>query len=161
MSINRKIKRNQENNKKQDEFAKSLEASTIIGRLKGLLGVIKDVSDTIKKLTSLTKVDADIELLEGYTESLTSLIKDVETVLERFKTVGIYEVAKILKDDIEKTQELVQISLEVDCIEIIVKRIQMNIFEKFAPNITVKEKETLQMLDTVMDTAETLLEQGV
>jgi len=71
MSINRKIKRNQENNKKQDEFAKSLEASTIIGRLKGLLGVIKDVSDTIKKLTSLTKVDADIELLEGYTESLT------------------------------------------------------------------------------------------
>jgi len=66
-----------------------------------------------------------------------------------------------LKDDIEKTQELVQISLEVDCIEIIVKRIQMNIFEKFAPNITVKEKETLQMLDTVMDTAETLLEQGV
>jgi len=63
-----------------------------------------------------------------------------------------------LKDDIEKTQELVQISLDI---EIIVKRIQMNIFEKFAPNITVKEKETLQMLDTVMDTAETLLEQGV
>lgn len=162
MGTQRKIRKEKDKLEKKEEedkeFELSISRSFLLGRIKAYSTQIKSTSGTISKLFNITKSSNDRSMLKSFIRLLEVNASDIETVLKTLVEIGEYDIKEVLTNDPEVTQKLAKIDLELDRIETVLTEINVNIFEKFAVNITVKEKEIINTIKAGTETIKSIVD---